>query len=655
MICSASQIDSFWKTFVLSNDCESSMRAIVIEPPRFGLPVVAGEPPLEFEPVSPPSCRSPRPPRPRTGRGAGCLRTRMVLLQGERWRRRCALYTTHRPRCHATSTCSSATPSDRRATSRSRGRWPTGWRSGSSAARARPGERLTEPRLAELAGRQPLARCGRRCESWQGEGLVEITPRHGAQVAQRRGRATSRELYECRLLLEPRCAYESRSRRSRRTAWPSSTPIRGGDGGGRGGRRAALPGRERRLLPARSPGTARTRLLREFVELTWNERAALLEHLRARRRLQHGLAHSCARRAARGGAGAATRRPREARRPRDPGARAERSLLSTFERRNERYVVVGAGAIGGTVGARLARGGHSRAAVRRRRRPRRGDQRGRAHGSKGRSSSSRCGAGGRPRRAAGRLGRRAAGGQVAAHARRRSQAIAPRLAPDGFVVSLQNGINEPLIAVGRRARSERSARSSTSAPTTSSRAASSSAAAARSTSASSTATAPRGSSGCCGTCRTRRRRRTSSVSSGRRRRTAPCCSRPRSPISRSPTRWPSRATAACSCSSRARCWRPRRSPVEAFDGFDADDLEGSIERLVAFNRRSAKTHSGIYRDLMVRRRPTEKAMLAGHRRAAAAADARADRRDRGGQAHVRGREPRAARRLSAAAGARRPR
>jgi 2-dehydropantoate 2-reductase len=49
---------------------------------------------------------------------------------------------------------------------------------------------------------------------------------------------------------------------------------------------------------------------------------------------------------------------------------------------------------------------------------------------------------------------------------------------------------------------------------------------------------------------------------------------------------------------------------EAFDGFDPDDLEGSIERLVAFNRRSAKTHSGIYRDLAVRRRKTEKAILA---------------------------------------------
>ncbi len=42
-----------------------------------------------------------------------------------------------------------------------------------------------------------------------------------------------------------------------------------------------------------------------------------------------------------------------------------------------------------------------------------------------------------------------------------------------------------------------------------------------------------------------------------------------------------------------------------FDGFDPEDLAGSLAPLVAFNRRSAKTHSGIYRDLMVRRRPTE--------------------------------------------------
>ncbi|HEY3765155.1 MAG TPA: amidase family protein [Gaiellales bacterium] len=44
---------------------------------------------------------------------------------------------------------------------------------------------------------------------------------------------------------------------------------------------------------------------------------------------------------------------------------------------------------------------------------------------------------------------------------------------------------------------------------------------------------------------------------------------------------------------------------EPFDGFDPADLEGSIDRLVEFNRGSAKTHSGIYRDLAVRHRKTE--------------------------------------------------
>ena len=45
--------------------------------------------------------------------------------------------------------------------------------------------------------------------------------------------------------------------------------------------------------------------------------------------------------------------------------------------------------------------------------------------------------------------------------------------------------------------------------------------------------------------------------------------------------------------------------VEGFDGFEPEDLPGSFDRLAAFNRRSAKTHSGIYRDLMVRKRKTE--------------------------------------------------
>jgi 2-dehydropantoate 2-reductase len=45
--------------------------------------------------------------------------------------------------------------------------------------------------------------------------------------------------------------------------------------------------------------------------------------------------------------------------------------------------------------------------------------------------------------------------------------------------------------------------------------------------------------------------------------------------------------------------------VESFDGFDPDDLEGSLDRLAEFNRNSAKKYSGIYRDLVVRRRKTE--------------------------------------------------
>src|SRR4029078_2492962 len=44
---------------------------------------------------------------------------------------------------------------------------------------------------------------------------------------------------------------------------------------------------------------------------------------------------------------------------------------------------------------------------------------------------------------------------------------------------------------------------------------------------------------------------------------------------------------------------------EPFDGFDPADLDGSIDRLVEFNRGSVKTHSGIYRDLAVRERKTE--------------------------------------------------
>src|SRR5438034_11725997 len=53
---------------------------------------------------------------------------------------------------------------------------------------------------------------------------------------------------------------------------------------------------------------------------------------------------------------------------------------------------------------------------------------------------------------------------------------------------------------------------------------------------------------------------------------------------------------------------------EAFNGFaphafapDADRAmsERSLDEMVAFNRRSAKTHSGVWRDIAVRKRRTE--------------------------------------------------
>src|ERR1700761_4860459 len=45
--------------------------------------------------------------------------------------------------------------------------------------------------------------------------------------------------------------------------------------------------------------------------------------------------------------------------------------------------------------------------------------------------------------------------------------------------------------------------------------------------------------------------------------------------------------------------------VESFDGFDPADLEGSLDRMAEFNRNSAKQYSGIYRVLVVRKRKTE--------------------------------------------------
>lgn len=67
-----------------------------------------------------------------------------------------------------------------------------------------PGARLTETKLAELAqvSRSPVREALRILQS---EGLVDIIPRFGAQVAYL-GVADVEELYACRRLLEPHCA-----------------------------------------------------------------------------------------------------------------------------------------------------------------------------------------------------------------------------------------------------------------------------------------------------------------------------------------------------------------------------------------------------------------------------------------------------------------
>jgi len=63
-----------------------------------------------------------------------------------------------------------------------------------------------------------------------------------------------------------------------------------------------------------------------------------------------------------------------------------------------------------------------------------------------------------------------------------------------------------------------------------------------------------------------------------------------------------------------RVARARRIRPEPFDGFDPGAFApeaslaaalASLDRLVAFNRASAKTHSGVWRDLAVRKRKTE--------------------------------------------------
>ena len=126
-----------------------------------------------------------------------------------------------------------------------------------------PGERLTEPRIAKLAGvsRSPVREALRILA---GEGLVEITPRHGARVTHV-GVRDAQELYACRLLLEPRWAYE---------AAEAITPAGVAELDGiRAAMEAADDGPaflEENVAYFRSLGQhCPNALLREFVELTW--------------------------------------------------------------------------------------------------------------------------------------------------------------------------------------------------------------------------------------------------------------------------------------------------------------------------------------------------------------------------------------------------
>ena len=128
-----------------------------------------------------------------------------------------------------------------------------------------PGERLTEPRIAELAGvsRSPVREALRILA---GEGLVEITPRHGARVTHV-GVRDAQELYACRLLLEPTCAF---------AAVEAITPagVTELDGIRAAMEAAAADGpRFLSLNVAYFQSLARhcpNALLREFVELTWS-------------------------------------------------------------------------------------------------------------------------------------------------------------------------------------------------------------------------------------------------------------------------------------------------------------------------------------------------------------------------------------------------
>jgi DNA-binding GntR family transcriptional regulator len=161
-----------------------------------------------------------------------------------------------------------------------------------------PGARLTETKVAALAGvsRSPVREALRLLAA---EGLVEILPRIGAQVAAV-GIDDARSLYACRLLLEPTCA---------RLAVEALTPADVAELDGlRGSMEGAVAAGSARgfldqniayfgTLLAHCPDP----MLRELVEFTWNKAVrywsvfARMPHYGRGSLVQHAVLHEAVR------------------------------------------------------------------------------------------------------------------------------------------------------------------------------------------------------------------------------------------------------------------------------------------------------------------------------------------------------------------------
>jgi DNA-binding GntR family transcriptional regulator len=131
-----------------------------------------------------------------------------------------------------------------------------------------PGERLFENRVAERAGvsRSPVREALRLLAA---EGLIEIVPRFGAQVAYLTA-ADATDLYACRVLIEPPCVREAVQALPEGDVAPLEEARRQmEDGVAAGDSQGFLAGNVRynRELVARCPNE----LLRDLVEQTWNK------------------------------------------------------------------------------------------------------------------------------------------------------------------------------------------------------------------------------------------------------------------------------------------------------------------------------------------------------------------------------------------------